>query len=134
VSTRTLSVLQWLGVLGPPLVWTAQHVIGYGLGEARCSAAQGVFQVHFGVSQLTLMACAGLVVVVSELAAVAVFRRTRGADVGDGPLEDDRFGGEPPFGRLHFFASAAIVANVLFLTIMLLDGTLSSLDTLCRQS
>lgn len=70
-----------------------------------------------------MLACAGTLVVLAEVAAAVVFRRTRG--VGD---DDD-----PPPGRLHFFAVAALVANVLFLTAMVLDTIASVFGTLCRQ-
>ena len=43
-------------------------------------------------------------------------------------------GGAVPYSRLHFFATAAMVANVLFLTVILLDGLGSVFATLCAQS
>ena len=134
MSLRTLSALQWFGILAAPLLWTSQHVLGYGTGEARCSVAGMRWGIGFDVWQLTLVSCAGLVVVAAEVCAVIVFQRTRGADYGDGPPEEGRWEARTPYGRLHFFATAAIVANVLFLTIMLLDGLASSLAVLCRQS
>ena len=134
MSVRSLAVLQWLGVLVAPVTWAAQHVLGYGIGQAECSPGGARWGIDNSVWELTLLACAGLLVVAAEAAAAAVFMRTRGADVGDGPLADDRFGGRQPYGRLHFFASAALVANLMFLTMMLLDGLGSALGTLCRQS
>ena len=133
-TLRGLGVVQWIGVVVAPLAWTAQHVVGYGVGEARCNVAG----VHWGIAydtwQLAILAAAGLLVVVSEAAAVAVFLATREANYGDGPPEDGRWGGAVPYTRLHFFATAAMVANVLFLTAIFLDGLAAVFDTLCAQS
>jgi hypothetical protein len=77
---------------------------------------------------------AGLLVAISEAAAVTVFLATRETNYGDGPAGDGRWGGAVPYSRLHFFATAAMVANVLFLTVILLDGLGSVFSTLCAQS
>ena len=63
-----------------------------------------------------------------------MFLRTRGGEFGDGPLEREDSLDEARLGRLHFFAAAALVTNLLFLAIVLLDGSASIVDTLCRQS
>jgi hypothetical protein len=77
---------------------------------------------------------AGLLVVISEAAALTVFLATRETNYGDGPAGNGRWGGAVPYSRLHFFATAAMVANVLFLTVILLDGLGSAFSTLCAQS
>jgi len=133
LTLRQLSILQWIGTLVAPVVWWSQYLFGYGLGEAVCGAGRS-WGVSYDVYQLTALSVAGLLEVVSWVCAAVVFRHTRGADWGDGPPVEGRWGGEHPYGRLHFFAAAAMVANVLFLTIMLLDGTASVLDVFCRQS
>jgi hypothetical protein len=73
-------------------------------------------------------------VLVAEAAAVAVFAQTRGANFGDGPPGEGRFHGELPYTRLHFFATAAIVANAIFLMIILLDGSAAIVHGTCRQA
>lgn len=122
MSLRRLSVLQWLALVGAALVWAAQHVVGFGIGQARCGAAN----VHFGISyktwEIALFACAAALLVLGEVAAAIVFARTREVDVED----------PPPPGRLHFFAAAALVANLLFLLAVVLDGTASIVGSLCR--
>jgi hypothetical protein len=134
LSLRALSVLQWVGVLAPALVWFAQHIVGFGVGQAECSSGG----LHWGIDnrtwQVAMLVVAALVCVVGEVAAVLVFLRTRGTNFGDGPAEDGRWQGQPPYSRLHFFAAAAMVANVLFLVIVLLDGTAAAIEPLCRQS
>src|SRR5206468_11980954 len=134
MRTRKLAVLQWIGVVVAPLAWTGQHVVGYGVGQARCSIAGTGWGIGYDTWQLAILAAAGLLVVVSEAAAVLVFLATRGTNYGDGPPGDGRWGGAVPYSRLHFFATAAMVANVLFLAVIFLDGLGSVFDSLCVQS
>jgi hypothetical protein len=129
-----LSVVQWIGVVVAPLAWTAQHVVGYGVGEARCSVGGMRWGIGYDTWQLAILAAAALLVLVSEAAAVAVFLATRETNYGDGPPGDGRWGGAVPYSRLHFFATAAMVANVLFLAAILMDGLASVFDSLCAQS
>jgi hypothetical protein len=134
MSTRRLSVLQWIGVVVAPLAWTGQHVVGYGVGQARCSVAGVSWDIAYDTWQFAIMACAGLLILISEAAAVTVFLATRETNYGDGPPGDGRWGGAVPYSRLHFFATAAMVANVLFFTVILMSGLGSVFSTLCAQS
>jgi hypothetical protein len=121
---RSLEVLQWLGLLVGALAWAAQHVVGYGVTEAQCNPGG----VHFGISndlwQASLMAVAAVAIIGAEAAAVAVFFATRATS----------YEAEPPPSRIRFFAIAAMVANVLFLMIVLLNGVGSIVNIPCRQS
>jgi hypothetical protein len=134
MSLRRLGIVQWIGVVVAPLAWTGQHVVGYGVGQARCSVAGMNWGVGFDTWQLAILAAAGLLVVISEAAAVTVFLATRETNYGDGPPGDGRWGGAVPYSRLHFFATAAMVANVLFLAVIFLDGLGSVSSSLCVQS
>jgi hypothetical protein len=134
MSTRRLSVLQWIGVVAAPLAWASQHVVGYGTGEARCSVAGTSWGIGYDGWQLAIMASAGVLILLSEAAAVTVFVATRETNYGDGPPGDGRWGGAVPYSRLHFFATAAMVANLLFFTVILMSGLGSVLSTLCAQS
>jgi len=129
-----LAVVQWIGVVVAPLAWTGQHVVGYGVGQARCSVGGESWGIAYDTWQLEILAEAGLLVVVSEAAAVTVFLATRETNYGDGPPGEGRWGGAVPYSRLHFFATAAMVANVLFLAVIFLDGLGSVFSTLCAQS
>lgn len=120
MSTRRLNLVQWIGVIVAPAAWTVQHVAGYGIAQARCSIGGEHWGISNTVWELALMAVAASLVLVAEAAALAVFRATRGADA--------------EHSRLHFFATAAMVANVLFLAILLMDGFASALETACVQS
>jgi hypothetical protein len=108
----SLEVLQWVGLLGGALTWTAQLVIGYGVTVASCSRAGAGWRVDVHAWEIGLTATAAVLVLVSEGAAVAVYRETRGLD----------YSAAPPEGRRHFFASAALVGNLLFLVVVLLSG------------
>ena len=133
-TLRQLSVAQWLGTLVAPATWAAQHVVGYGVGQAVCSSGGLNWGVNFDLWQMLIVSVGGFLVVGSWLAALLVFLHVKGADWGDGPPEEGRWKAQTPYGRLYFFSAAALVANVLFLTMMLLDSTASIFDTICRQS
>jgi hypothetical protein len=133
-TLRQLSIVQWIGVVVAPLAWTGQHVVGYGVGEARCQVAGLRWGIGYDTWQLAILAAAALLVVISEAAAVTVFLATRETNYGDGPPEEGRWDGAVPYTRLHFFATAAMVANVLFLAVILMDGLASTFDSLCVQS
>jgi hypothetical protein len=134
MSLRRLGIVQWIGVVVAPLAWTGQHVVGYGVGQARCSVAGMGWGVGFDTWQLAILGAAGLLVAISEAAAVTVFLATRETNYGDGPPGEGRWGGAVPYSRLHFFATAAMVANVLFLAVIFLDGLGSVFSSLCVQS
>jgi hypothetical protein len=110
MTDSRLELLQWVGLLGAGLVWAVQLVIGFGVVEAACSVA--LLGVDVRTWQIALTATAAALVLVAEASALTVFLATRPADHGD----------PAPTGRRHFFASAAVVGNVLFLCVVLLSG------------
>jgi hypothetical protein len=118
-----LEFLQWYGLLGAAIVWAAQLVLAYGLTVARCGAG-GSFGLSLDGWEVVLMAVAVLLAALAECAAVAVFLETR-------PVEHD---GPPPDGRRHFFATGAMVGNLLFLTVILLTGIGIVAHAPCLQS
>jgi hypothetical protein len=129
-TLRQLGILQWTGTIVAPAIWYSQYIFGYGVGEAVCHAGR-TWGVNYDVYELTAMAVAGVVEIATWCCALVVYLHTRDAEVGDGPPGE---GPLEPYGRLHFFAVAGMVANVLFLTIALLDATAAVTDVLCRQS
>jgi hypothetical protein len=118
---RHLELLQWFGLLGAALAWAGHFVVGYGVTVARCNPAR--LGVAVDTWEIVLMAIGGAIVLAAESAAVSVFLETREAGY-DGP---------PPDGRRHFFASAAVVGNVLFLGIILLSGLGALSNSGCGQ-
>ena len=111
--TRTrLELLQWYALFGGALAWTGSHVLGYFVAAGGCSAAVGYWNVNIGLWEalLNVLALAG--VLAAEAAAFAVYRATEA-------VEEDAPG---PLGRMHFFALAALLGNVLFFMLVLLDA------------
>ena len=78
MTLRRLSVLQWFGLVGAALLWAGQQVVGFGIGQADCSAAGRHWGIAYDTWELALLVCAGSLVVLAEVAAVVVFKRTRG--------------------------------------------------------
>ena len=124
MSLRRLEILQWVGLMAGALVWTAQHVVGYGITEAECSRGGMHWGISNGVWQGALLGAAAACVLAAELAALAVVVQTRRSS----------YESPPPPGRVRFFAIAAATANLIFLTIIVLDGLASILNIACRQA
>ena len=124
MTLRRLSILQWFGFGGAGLMWAVQHVVGFGITDAACSAGGFRWGIANDLWQLTLLVVAGLIVLAAEAAAVLVYVRTSGSE------EDD----PAPLGRMHFLATAAMVANILFLAAMVMDALASTFGTICRQA
>jgi hypothetical protein len=121
---RRLELLQWTGLLVGALVWAAAHVIGFGTTEASCNAAAPTFGIDFHLWEGLINGLAGLVALSAALAATAVLVLTR-----DVSYED-----EPPIGRIRFFAIAALIANVLFIMMVVLYAVGSLGNTPCTQA
>ena len=123
MSLRRLEILQWVGLLMGALVWTGQHVVGYGITEAECGVAGSHWGINNAVWEGALLGAAVACVLAAELAALAVIAATR----------EVSYESPPPPGRVRFLAIAAATANVIFLVIILLDGFASIFNVACRQ-
>jgi hypothetical protein len=124
MTRRRLELLQWFGLFGGPLAWTIEHVVGFGISDAGCNVAGAQWGLDPDVLQSVLAVLVGVVVIAAWFAAAVVFRETNSVDL-DAP---------GPLGRIHFFAQAALLGNVLFFVIVVLDGISSVHDLPCRQS
>jgi hypothetical protein len=123
MTLRRLEILQWTGLLLGALAFAGAHVVGYGITEAECNSGG----LRWGVSNdawelIALGVTAGLVLV-SGLAAATVVVRTR----------ETSYESPPPPGRVRFLAIAALAANLIFLTIIVLDALGSIVNVACRQ-
>jgi hypothetical protein len=106
-SAPVTTFLLWVGLLGAPGAWVLQLVVGYGAEEADCSVGTSSFGGSHAVS-VWLSVGAGLAGVASLAAAAYVWRSLpRGAD---------------PRGRVHFMASAGVLASFLFLALIVLTA------------
>jgi len=119
-----LETVQWVGLLLAALVWTAQHVVGFGITQAACGPGGRGFGIDYDTWQIALMGVTAAIILVAEAAALIVVRLT----------SDSAYHGPPPIGRMRFFAIAAAVANVLFFLIVILDGLGTVYGIGCRQS
>ena len=107
---KRLEALQWFGLLGGPLAWAVQHVVGVEVVLARCNPARLGVSVH--TWQLTAMGVAAVIIVAAETAAWRAFSATREVD----------WEGDPPLGRIRFLSTAALLVGPIFLTLVLLSG------------
>jgi hypothetical protein len=124
LTRPSIDFLQWFGLFGAALIWTVQHVVGFGVDLARCSAAGSRWGIDVKAWQLSLLGVSVLLVLLAEAAAVTVLLRTREVEDSD----------PPPEGRRHFFAVAAALGNVLFLVIILMDSLGGLAFSPCRQA
>jgi hypothetical protein len=123
VSVRRLELLQWFALFAGPSAWAALHLLEFGIGNANCATAVARWNVPTGLLYVLLGCVFGAVVLAAEAAAVTLFRAT--AEVGDydpGPL-----------GRMRFFAQAAMLGNVLFFVIVVLDVVGATVHS-CNQT
>jgi hypothetical protein len=122
VTRSRLEACQWFGLLGGPIAFAVEHVVGVVATFADCNP------VRYGVPQhpiqLAASAAAALVVVLGEGAALLAFRETR--RIG---WEDD-----PPLGRIRFLSTAALAIGPLFLTLVLLGGLGAAAHPNCHQA
>jgi len=118
----------WLGLLGAPLAWAAQHVIGYGLTEAACGPAGTRWSTPVDSWTIVVTAIGATLALLAGLAAFTVFRRTRDVE-GTGGSEEP-----PPKGRIHFLAVVGMTISPLFLAIIVMSGLGSIILSNCVQS
>jgi hypothetical protein len=123
-SSVTQEFMQWFGLLGAPLAWAVQLVLGYGVTEARCGVGGSRWGVGVDTWEITLMVAAGAVVLLAELCATGLYFATR----------EVSYDGAAPLGRRHFFVTASSLGNVLFLVVILLSGIAAVEHVACRQS
>lgn len=123
MTRSRLELLQWFSLFAGPLAWATDHVVGYFISDASCHVAGAQWGLDRPVVQGVLSTAVALVVVAAWLAALVTFRETQGVDK-DAP---------GPLGRLHFFAQAALLGNVLFFVIVVLDAVGSIHDS-CAQA
>jgi hypothetical protein len=124
MTRSRLELLQWFGLFGGALAWATQHVVGYGISDSGCSIAGRQWGLPVTTLQVLVGVAAGAITIAAWAAALIVFRETRAVD-------EDAPG---PAGRIHFFAEAALLGNVLFLVIVVLNVVSSVYQLPCRQS
>lgn len=120
---RALFLFQWIGFFVAPGAWFAQHLVGQAISQASCSTANTSWGVSNHAWQIGLLAGACALILLSEAAAVAIFRGTRSSS----------YESPPPEGRIQLIAIAAMTTNLIYFVIVLLDGIASIVAVGCRQ-
>jgi hypothetical protein len=122
VTIRRLELLEWFGFVAGGLLWFATFIAGGSVAVAACNPAVGGFA-YDGV-QIGLLCFAVVALAAAEAAAVVVFRATRTA--GDE--------GSAPPGRMRLLAIGAMVANLLFLVIIVLSVVGTVVNRTCHTT
>jgi hypothetical protein len=117
-------VLQWVGLFAAPLAWTVQLVFGYGFAVGACNTLTRRPDVPLVSWEIAITAAAAAVAVAGQAAAFLAFLATR--EHGHEDL--------PPAGRIHFFAVVALLANTIFIVMILLGGITAAHLGSCRQA
>jgi hypothetical protein len=106
---RRTKAAAWIGLLGPPVAWAMQLVVGNAFAEVGCDAG--------GFSGITVL----LIVITIVAAAVAILTsvigwRSRDGS-GDGAVSE----------RAGFMAVGAAISGIVFTTLILVGGLLPHL-------
>jgi hypothetical protein len=117
-------LLQWYGLFGAALAWTGQLIVGFGVAYADCAAASSRWGLDVVTWQIALMVVGLSFAGLAELAAIRTLLTTSQFEHDD----------PPPEGRRHFFAFAAALGNVLFMTAILLNGIGALSNVTCRPA
>jgi hypothetical protein len=115
------NLLLFYGLLTAPLTWAGQLIVGYGIGEADCSAAGARWGIDSRLWELALTAAAAA----AALSGIAV--------AGWMLVEQRRQGGDGR-GRIEFMASGGVLVSAVFLILILLGGIGSLSISHCHQA
>jgi hypothetical protein len=123
---RRAGLFAWLGVLGPPFAWAAQHVAGYSVGLADCpdNTRGPGWSVPVDGLTIAIGAATALAAALCGVAAVAAWRATRDADESEAP----------PAGRIHFLSVIGMTITPLFLAMIVMSSTGAVVMNGCTQS
>jgi hypothetical protein len=108
---RVAHALQWYALLGAPLAWTAQLVLGYGLTEAACGPAGRTWDIPVHPWEAVIFGLA-LAFAAGGWASAAALHRA----VTRGELDD-------PYGRVKFMTTIGLAVGAIFIALILYTGT-----------
>jgi hypothetical protein len=123
-SRPSAEALQWIGLFAAPLAWTVQLVFGYGFAVGACDTISSRTSVSLTTWEIAITVAAATVALGGQLAALLAWRATQGRSDVDAPSA----------GRIRFFAGAALLANTIFLIMILLGGITAVHLAPCRQA
>jgi hypothetical protein len=96
-------------LLAPPLAWTLELVLGYGVEDATCAPGSMTWGIESRAWQAAVLVATGVLALAGTLAALSSWRAVR-----DGTA-DQR-------GRVRFLAVTSLSAALLFLVLTLMTG------------
>jgi hypothetical protein len=108
---RLTTALQWYALLGAPLAWAVQLVLGYGLTEAACGPAGSRWGIGMDAWEGLIFALAALVAAGGWGAAAAIHRA-----VTRGELDAAN-------GRVEFLSTIGLAVGAIFLALIVSTGT-----------
>jgi hypothetical protein len=110
------------GLLAAPLAWTVQLLFGFGTALAACGPVHRSFSLD--VWELAITASAVAFALSGQAAAVLAWRETRNRTATD----------PPPAGRMRFLTEVALLANTVFVVVIVLGGVGAVHLATCRQA
>jgi hypothetical protein len=105
-TPRLTAALQWYALLGPPLAWAVQLVVGYGYTEAACGAGGVSAGIGLHPWEAIVAVAAALVAAGGWGGAMALHTAA-----GRGQVDD-------PLGRVRFVSTVGIVVGGIFVTLI----------------
>jgi len=123
MTVKRLSRLQWFGLFGGAVMLAAGHILGIGLTYAECNVGGARWGIPNDPWEMAILLTAAFVMVLAAAASATIIAQTQGTSYDD----------DPPLSRIRFFAIAALLANVLFTIIMILDLVGNVFNVVCRQ-
>jgi hypothetical protein len=122
MTIRRLGILQWLGLLTGAVALAVAHTLAYGLTLAQCNVGGTGWGIENDPVEAALLGVAALLAALAGVASCWIVAATRGTSYDD----------DPPLGRIRFLAIAAVVAEVFFFSVLMLDLFGNVLSDACR--
>jgi hypothetical protein len=124
MTVKRLSSLQWFALLGGAAALAFGHIAGLGLTLAECNAGGARWGIANDPWEIAIELTAVSAMLLAGAASALIIARTQSISYDD----------DPPLSRIRFFAIAALVANVVFTIVLLLDLFGNVFNAVCRQS
>jgi hypothetical protein len=119
-----LGALQWFGLLGAPLAWVTQFLIGLSFQFAQCNAAGSAWTMPVHGWAIAALAGAALIGVLGLASAAVLYRAISAAG------EDE----VPHAARLRFMSILGLTISSLFIWLILMSGLGATFTDRCVQS
>ena len=109
-TPRLVSALQWYALLGAPVAWAVQLVLGYGLTEAACGPAGARWGIGIDTWEAVFAVAAAVVAAGGWVSAAALHRATARGEITD------------PLDRVRFMSTVGLAVGAIFLALIVFSG------------